>query len=76
MTTPKILEINAETGVQELRNFNAEELAQHQKDVAEFEANKAAELVALEAKKEAATKLIALGLDPKLFGLNTEIGNE
>ena len=76
MTTPKAFIVDAETGVEELRNFNAEELVQHQKDVAKFEANKAAELAELEAKKEAATKLIALGLDPKLFGMNTEIGDE
>ena len=75
MTNPKIFIFDGESGQELLRDFNAEELAQNKIDVAEFEANKAAELAKLNAKKEAAEKLIALGIDPKALGLDIESGN-
>ncbi len=72
MTTPKILQIDAETGAEVLRDFNADEMAQHQIDVAEDKAKQAQELAAANAKKEAAAKLVALGIDPKALGLDIE----
>jgi hypothetical protein len=73
MTTPKILEIDVETGLEVLRDFNADEMAQHQIDVAENQAKQAAELAAANTKKETAAKLVALGIDPKALGLDIEI---
>ena len=72
MTTPKILQIDAETGAEVLRDFNADEMAQHEIDLAENQAKQAAELAASNAKKEAAAKLIALGIDPKALGIDIE----
>ena len=74
-TTLKTFIVDAQTGAEELRQLNADELAQHEKDIAEFEANKAAELAKSNAKKEAAEKLVALGIDPKALGLDVESGN-
>ena len=72
MTNPQIKIVNIETGKEIVRDANAEELAQMEKDAA----NWAAELVAkaeAEAKKAAAeAKLAALGLtaeDLKALGL-------
>jgi phosphopantetheinyl transferase (holo-ACP synthase) len=73
MTKPKILEVDAQTGEEVLRDFNAEELAQNQLDVAQNQAHQAQELAAFNAKKEAAAKLVALGIDPKALGLDIEI---
>ena len=70
MTTPKIFIVDAQTGEESLRDFNATELVQHGKDVAEEAASKAAELATSNAKKEAADKLLALGIDPTLLGLS------
>ena len=75
MTTPKILEINAETGQEVLRDYNAGELTQNQIDSAQNQANQAEQLEIVNAKKEAAEKLIALGIDPKALGLDIELGN-
>jgi len=75
MTTPKIFIFDGQSGQELLRDFNAEELAQNKKDIAEFEANKAAELAKSNAKKETAEKLIALGIDPKALGLDVESSN-
>jgi hypothetical protein len=72
MTKLKILEVDAQTGEEVLRDFNAEELAQNQLDVAQNQAHQAAELAVLNAKKEAAAKLVALGIDPKALGLDVE----
>jgi len=72
MTNPQVKIVNIETGEEIVRNANAEELAQMEKDAASY----AAELVAkaeAEAKKAAAeAKLEALGLtaeDLKALGL-------
>ena len=72
MTTPQVKIVNTETGEEIVRDANAEELAQMEKDAASW----AAELVAkaeAEAKKAAAeAKLAALGLtadDLKALGL-------
>ncbi len=70
MTTPKVFIVNAQTGEESLRDFNAAELVQHEKDVAEAAVTKAAELATFNAKKEAADKLLALGIDPTLLGLS------
>jgi hypothetical protein len=70
MTTPKVFIVNAQTGEESLRDFNAAELVQHEKDVSEAAATKAAELATSNAKKEAADKLLALGIDPTLLGLS------
>lgn len=43
MTNPMIKLVNAETGEEVIREMNAEELAQWDKDMAEAEARKAAE---------------------------------
>lgn len=72
MTTPKVFIVDAQTGSEILRDFNAEEMAQHKVDLATNEANKAQELAAFNAKKEAATKLVALGIDPKALGIDIE----
>ncbi len=72
MTTSKILEIDAQSGEQILRDYNSDEVKQNKIDTAENEANQAKELASLNAKKEAAAKLVALGIDPKALGL-TEI---
>lgn len=73
MTTPKILEIDVQTGAEVLRDFNADEMAQHAIDLAENEAKQAEELAASNAKKEAAAKLVALGIDPKALGIDIEV---
>jgi hypothetical protein len=72
MTKPQVKIVNTETGEEIVRDANAEELAQMEKDAASW----AAELVAkaeAEAKKAAAeAKLAALGLtadDLKALGL-------
>jgi len=72
MTKPQVKIVNTETGEEIVRDANAEELAQMEKDAASY----AAELVAkaeAEAKKAAAeAKLAALGLtadDLKALGL-------
>jgi len=72
MTNPQIKIVNIETGEEIVRDANADELAQMEKDAASY----AAELVAkaeAEAKKAAAeAKLQALGLtadDLKALGL-------
>jgi hypothetical protein len=48
--TPKVLIINAVTGVEELRDMNAEELAQYEADKAS-DAEKESAKAAVEAKK-------------------------
>ena len=78
--TLEISIVNAETGEQIIREMNADELAQHQKDLAQA-AEKAANEAALEAAKESAqSKLVALGLtsdDLKALGLQVEhLSNE
>ena len=72
MTKPQVKIVNTETGEEIVRDANAEELAQMEKDAASW----AAELVAkaeAEAKKAAAeAKLAALGLttdDLRALGL-------
>ena len=70
MTTPKIFIFDGQSGQELLRDFNAEELAQNKKDVAEAEAQKKAEAEAVKAKELAAAKLLALGIDPKLLGIH------
>jgi len=72
MTKPQVKIVNTETGEEIVRDANAEELAQMEKDAASY----AAELVAkaeAEAKKASAeAKLAALGLtadDLKALGL-------
>jgi hypothetical protein len=72
MTKPQVKIVNTQTGEEIVRDANAEELAQMEKDAASY----AAELVAkaeAEAKKAAAeAKLAALGLtaeDLKALGL-------
>jgi hypothetical protein len=72
MTKPQVKIVNTQTGEEIVRDANAEELAQMEKDAASW----AAELVAkaeAEAKKAAAeAKLAALGLtadDLKALGL-------
>ena len=72
MTKPQVKIVNTQTGEEIVREANAEELAQMEKDAASY----AAELVAkaeAEAKKAAAeAKLAALGLttdDLKALGL-------
>jgi hypothetical protein len=72
MTTPKTFIVNAETGEELVRDLNADELKQFNKDFAETEAKHAVELAELTAKIDAAQKLIALGIDPKVFGLEVE----
>jgi hypothetical protein len=72
MTTPKIFIVDAQTGAELVRDFNATELTQLAKDLAEAEATHAAELAELNAKIAAAQKLVALGIDPKVFGLEVE----
>jgi rubrerythrin len=72
MTTPKIFIVDAQTGEELVRDLNTDELKQLSKDVAEAEANHAAELAELTAKIDAAQKLVALGIDPKVFGLEVE----
>jgi hypothetical protein len=72
MTTPKIFIVNAETGEELVRDLNADELTQLAKDIAEAEASHAVELAELTAKINAAQKLVALGIDPKVFGLEVE----
>jgi hypothetical protein len=72
MTTPKVKEVNAETGEETLRDMNAAELAQLAKDVAERETIEAAEAKAAADKAAAGAKLAALGLtadDLKALGL-------
>jgi hypothetical protein len=72
MTKPQVKIVNTQTGEEIVRDANAEELAQMEKDAASY----AAELVAkaeAEAKKAAAeAKLAALGLtadDLRALGL-------
>lgn len=72
MTNPKTFIADAQTGEELVRDLNADELTQLAKDVAEAEATHAAELAQLTAKIDAAQKLLALGIDPKVFGLEVE----
>ena len=53
--TPKVLIINAATGVEELRDMNAEELAQHEVDKAK-DAEKQSAKASVEAKKQEVQK--------------------
>jgi hypothetical protein len=66
MTRPTKIEINCETGVETITEMTDEEIAQREKDVAMYEAEKAereAEAQAkTEAKASALAKLEALGL--------------
>jgi hypothetical protein len=62
MSTPTILEINAETGEEILRDFNAEELAQQAIDVAEQEA-KTAEAEQAKIDKEALLTKLGITAD-------------
>lgn len=57
--TPKVLIINAETGEEELRDMNAEELAQFSLDQAQAEAAEQAALDLAALKSSAKAKLIA-----------------
>ncbi len=60
--TNKVLYINVETGIEELRDQTAEELAQHNADTLAYEQDQ----LAKESKKQAAiAKLAALGLTPE-----------
>ena len=72
MTKPQVKIVNTETGEEIVRDANAEELAQMEKDAASWAAELAAKAEA-EAKKAAAeAKLAALGLtadDLKALGL-------
>jgi hypothetical protein len=70
MTTPKTFIVDAQTGVEELRDYNLEELAQHKIDLADAVAQKTAEAEEAKAKELAAEKLLALGIDPKVLGLH------
>jgi hypothetical protein len=60
------MEVNCETGEETVRPLTAEELAQHAKDVEEFEATEAAREAEAQAKADAKAaaiaKLAALGL--------------
>lgn len=56
---PKVLIINAETGEEELRDMNAEELAQFALDQAQAEAAEQAALDLAALKSSAKAKLIA-----------------
>ena len=56
---PKVLIINAETGEEELRDMNAEELAQFSLDQAQAEAAEQAALDLAALKSSAKAKLIA-----------------
>jgi membrane protein involved in colicin uptake len=71
--TNKVLYINVETGIEELRDQTAEELAQREADAKAFADAKAAEANAKAVAKAAAeAKLAALGLtadDLKALGL-------
>jgi membrane protein involved in colicin uptake len=72
MTKPQVKIVNTQTGEEIVRDANAEELAQMEKDAASWAAELAAKSEA-EAKKAAAeAKLAALGLtsdDLKALGL-------
>jgi len=60
--TPKVLIINAATGEEELRDMNAEELAQLQMDK-DSDAEKDAAKAALEAKKQEVLAKLGLTSD-------------
>ena len=60
--TNKVLYIDVETGIEELRDQTAEELAKHNAEALAYEQDQ----LAKELKKEAAiAKLAALGLTPE-----------
>ena len=61
-TTPKILIINAATGVEELRDMNAEELAQLEADLAS-DAEKESAKASVEAKKQEVLAKLGLTQD-------------
>ena len=72
MTTPIITVHNVETGDVEVREMNAQELAQLEADKAAGDAIKATEAAKEAAKEVAEAKLAALGLttdDLKALGL-------
>ena len=64
---------NAETGIVEVVEMTSEEISQREAEIALWKADKAEKVAAAqaveEAKIEAATKLTALGIDPKALGL-------
>jgi len=60
--TPKVLIIDAVTGVEELRDMNAEELAQYEADKAEQVAKENAANAKAAAAASAVAKLEAIGL--------------
>ena len=64
---------NAETDIVEVVEMTSEEISQREAEILLWEADKAEKVAAAqaaeEAKIEAATKLTALGIDPKALGL-------
>ena len=72
MSKPQIKEYNCETGIETIRDANAEELAQMEIDSANAAARKAEAETKAQAKIVAQGKLAALGLttdDLKALGL-------
>ncbi len=62
MTTPHIFIVDAQTGKSTLRELNAQELEQLQKDQALEQAEASNQIATKEAKEAAQAKLAALGL--------------
>jgi hypothetical protein len=62
MTTPHIFIVDAQTGKSTLRELNAQELEQLQKDQALEQAEASNQIATKEAKEAAQSKLEALGL--------------